>query len=155
MTGPACCGQAEAEVRWFPHNDVLQRAVVFEPGFACPVTGGHGHGIHGMQIRWLLRGPRGAVQFLVFTDWVPGRKTDPATAFMFPMGADLGYHAVVPQYEGDSGPRPCEYLPGGQCYCDGSGLQAMDLMPEFIAWGEPAIWAVLEERYASLEEVAP
>ena len=145
--------RGEALTRWFPHNEILERAVIFQPGYLDPRTGPNSYGRHGMEIKWLLRGPRGATQFLMYTDWVPGQKDrNPRVADMFPMAADLGYHARVPQYEGAEEwglHERCEYLTG-RCYYDGSGLQAQPVLDRFIRDGEQAIWDALEDRYAAL-----
>ena len=144
--------RGEALIRWFPHNEILERAVIFEPGYDDDVPGRYGR--HGMEIRWLLRGPRGAVQFLMNTGWVPGVKgVEPRISDLFPMATDIGYHAKVPQYEGAeefSLHEKCDYI-GGKCYYDGSGLQAEEIMKHFIVDGEKVIWAALEARYSALE----
>jgi len=35
----------------------------------------------------------------------------------------------------------------GECYYDGSGLQAEDFMPTFLAGGSEAVWTMLESKY--------
>jgi hypothetical protein len=145
-----------AEFEWFPRPDGLERAVVFQPGY----NGTGVHGVHGMEITWLLRGPKGGVQFKLFTDWIPGKRSpghglSPDGSYdswdLFPMGVDLGYHARVPQYEGQEvyGRDDCE-VTGGRCYYDGSGMAAERLAKEFIVQGEPVIWAALEAEYQGL-----
>lgn len=76
-------------------------------------------GFHGVSLRMVLKGPKGAVQFVVFTGWqLPhvqeelDRKTllrialDRADgqmqldSFYHPMPADLGFHSPKPMYEG-------------------------------------------------------
>ena len=144
--------RGEALIRWFPYNEILERAVIFEPGYDDPAPGRYGR--HGMEIRWLLRGPRGAAQFLMHTGWVPGVKgVAPQVSHIFPMAVDIGYHARVPQYEGAEEwglHENCAYI-GGKCYYDGSGLQAEEIMKRFIVDGETVIWAALEARYAALK----
>ena len=140
---------AKPDVRWFQHNEGLQRAVIFEPGYN---DRGGKYGVHGMGIRWLLRGKYGAVQFLMNAGWVPGEKMRLAIADCFPTGFNLGYHALVPHYEGQDSMGPCEYLDGKECFYDGSGLAADDLMHEFIREGERVVWEKLESRYADLAE---
>lgn len=68
------------------------------------------YGIHGMEIRFVLRGPLGAVQFLLFTNWMMPHiakkyeHSKECTKYDFctnrPMPADLGYHSLKPTYEG-------------------------------------------------------
>ena len=149
-----CHSRGETRIRWRPRPDGMEESVQFTPGFICTEQGGSGHGRHGMEIRWLLRGPKGGAQFLIYTDWIPGEPGSPRTAHMFPMGADVGYHAKQPKYE-DQAPMSgeCE-ITGGVCYYDGSGLRAMELVEVFKQFGEQAVWDELEAVYAELPESA-
>ena len=127
----------EPKLIWRAREDGLEQAVVFEPGYN---KRGSQYGVHGMGIRFLLRGPKGCTQFVMNTGWVPGESMGLTTFNMFPMAVDLGYHAVVPQYgdlnDPDEDWRPytldCVYLPSGKCYYDGSGLNAEPVMVAFI-----------------------
>ena len=142
-----------APVVWHATDDGFERAVVFEPGYNLRHL--EGYGVHGMGIRFLLRGPKGATQFLMNCGWVPGEKMPASLAEHFPSGSYLGYHARRPQYEGASdGSRACEWLGGGTCYYDGSGVAADDVLTAFIAEGEPAVWRTLREWYDRLDEEA-
>jgi hypothetical protein len=144
----------EITLAFYPAEDGLERAVVFEPGYICTTSGPHGHGRHGMNIRWILRGPKGAITFLVFTGWLPGREEMGLDAGAHsPMAADLGYYARVSQYEGNFAREDCECT-GGTCYYDGSGMAASDLFKRFTTEGEAAIWAALASRYDSLSDGA-
>lgn len=107
-----------------------------------------------MEVRWYLRGPLGVVQFVMFTDWPPSQ---PSSRFystgrrMFPMAADLGWHATSPQYDGQEG-QECDLLRGGgTCFYDGSGLNAELVMERFFVEGETAIWAALTDAYRYLD----
>jgi hypothetical protein len=150
-----------AKPEWFPRPDGLERAVVFQPGYSGDRTADprHSYGVHGMEITWFLRGPAGAVQFQIFTNWVPGelspghglppagRRFERLPFEHYPMGTDLGYHSPVPHYEEQPGRDDCHIL-AGRCYYDGSGLAADRLVKEFVVKGEPAVWAELESYYA-------
>jgi hypothetical protein len=113
------------------------------------------YGIHGMEVRFVLKGDEGATQFLIFTNWMLphlryGHKM--VKGFLAePLPADVGYHARVPQYDGQESMGPCEYLDGAPCYYDGSGLQAMALFDRFVAEGEEAVWEELESRLSELQ----
>lgn len=135
---------------WYRAGD-MERAVVFQPGYR---TDRKSFGLHGMEITWLLRGPRGVTQFVLNTGWVPGEKgTSVRLADYYPSGVDLGYHALCPQYEGaeDYGRDDCAYLAEGQkCFYDGSGLNADALVPRFRIEGEAAIWRELAEEHDRL-----
>jgi hypothetical protein len=72
------------------------------------------YGIHGVTLRMVLKGPEGAVQFVVYTNWQLPHVTeenhrrahgnhvrDSTLRGLFdPMPADLGYHSPKPMYEG-------------------------------------------------------
>lgn len=137
---------------WRTDADGFERAIVFEPGYNDPTP--RGYGKHGMALRFLLRGPNGVTQFLMNTGWVPGERGVPVTlAAYYPLAFDLGYHARVPQYEGQGeygGPTPCEYL-GADCWYDGSGLNAEPVMDAFIREGEDAVWRSLRDEYDRLK----
>lgn len=120
-------------------------------------------GVGGVSIRFVLKGEKGAVQFLLFTNWQlqavaewhatldTGRKDFDyrGRPRSWPMAADVGYHAKVPQREGqEPQSAKCEYT-GGGCYYDGSGCLADDWLPDFIAGGTKWLWPKLEEMYAS------
>jgi hypothetical protein len=114
------------------------------------------YGIHGMDLRFVLLGPKGAVQFVCYTGMqLPSvreelwrkRRTEQYDLGA-PMGADIGYHAIEPQYEGQS-QMDCEYTGTGKCYYDGTSLGAEGFMPTFLAGGDEAVWTMLEDRYAS------
>lgn len=131
---------------WYAAGDA-ERAVVFEPGYD---SGGYDYGVHGMNIRWLLRGPLGVTQFLVFTSWIPGQVDVPNLndRTFGPMGADLGYHARNRNADYQTPSDSCEYLNGDPCFYDGSGLQAQELLQKFVVLGETVIWETLQDRYA-------
>lgn len=111
------------------------------------------YGIHSMELHFILKGPKGAVQFLVYTGmhlphveaelWGKRGEWNP----FHPMGADIGYHSPHPVYEGQTAVHSdCQYT-GGECYYDGTSLGADEFMPEFLAGGDSAVWAMLERRY--------
>lgn len=116
------------------------------------------YGIHGMELRFVLIGSKGATQFLVYTNWVLPQNCKPwdemvKAHLLQPMPADVGYHAYVAQREGQQPiSQSCEYLGGKPCYYDGSGLQAEELFDIFVAEGEDAVWAWLRKRYDRLTE---
>jgi hypothetical protein len=147
-----------AKPEWFPRPDGFERAVVFQPGYNGDPNPDprKNFGVHGMSIEWLLRGPGGVTVFRLGTGWVPGRKgVEARISDMFPMGEDLGYHWPSPHYDGQLHFSDCTHLPGGECYYDGSGLGADRVLARFITEGEPAVWAELEDYYASLLERQP
>ena len=159
-----CDGHAAARMlgtreRWHPRPDGLEESVAFVPGYNCPDRGMRGHGVHGMEVRWFLRGWAGAVWLVMFTDWIPGERAPghglpPSGPYdgwkRYPDGGGLGYHARVPQYEGQELYRDeCDVI-GGPCYCDEWASGADEPVKLFIEQGEQVIWDALESRYADL-----
>ena len=142
-----------ATIQWYPAGDGYERAVVFEPGWNDRAGK---YGVHGMEIRFLLRGPKGAVNFVMSTGWVPGEKgVDSRVADLFPSATYLGYHAHWPQYDAEIERNgACEYLSGQECYSDGSGLHAEPVLDDFIRRGDVAVWEALQERHDGLKEGA-
>jgi hypothetical protein len=120
------------------------------------------YGVHGVDLYMVVKGPKGAVQFLVYTNWMlphVQKERDQRTAtrgadetelrcFYHPLPADVSYHSPAPMYEGQepmSG--ECEYT-GGECYYDGSSLRAEKWYNEILLpKGSDGIWAALEQEY--------
>ncbi len=116
-----------------------------------------GRGQHGVELIFLVTGPKGAVQFLLYTNWM---RIDNGAAngrllpifqsnAMNPMPADRGYHSLVPMYEGQPWREDCPYLGGKPCYYDGSGLNSEALFVTLVNDGDDAMWTALEEYYHS------
>ena len=119
------------------------------------------YGISTVRIVFYVKGPKGAVQWMIGTEWGidPVRKhmngfPSHHREYQKPTGWDLGYHAHEPQYEGQSIQcKDCSVL-NGPCYYDGSGLNADLLVEGFLARGTEWLWPKLEEYYASVFEGA-
>ena len=140
--------------------DELTREITFTPGHndrdrECKHTPKGDHGLHGMTIMFVRSGPAGAVNFTMYTDWIPGRvgmmnrehaAARKSVADLYPMGADLGYHSRTKTEYGVH--RPDCTLTGGDCWYDGSALNADPVMVEFVERGEDAVWDALEDYYA-------
>lgn len=172
--------QADRERRERAWNDAalserqgdMERHIIFEVGYdhtAFPEDcGGGGHGRHGMNLRFVLVGPKGAVQWLAYmTSWVPGNVRHGTVdglgdVSLVPlnstigdgMAADLGYHSPVPRY-GSQSAMKCEWLPEGECYYDGSGLNAEPLLEAFLNHGPHAVWAALAHYYTEVLATEP
>lgn len=93
----------------------FERIVEFSPAFdRRDPDPSKNYGIHGVELRMVLKGPGGAVQFLVYTNWqLPHvAKEQVARAITrgvdeldfnilwMPTGADVGYHSPKPMYDG-------------------------------------------------------
>ena len=113
------------------------------------------YGIHGANLKFLLKGPKGVIQFVVYTNWhLPHvdrelqSKCMGSHCFREPMAADIGYHSYVPMYESQTPiSESCPYLEGNPCYYDGSSLQAQEIFDIMVAQGGDAMWSELETRY--------
>lgn len=135
----------------------LKRWIEFEPGhdhIVQPIKSyGASYGRHGLNMRFLVEGKKGVVQFLLYTDWLPmvnnGYTWKPTYEMSIkPMPADIGYHSYKPMYKGqDPMDGKCQYLHNKKCYYDGSGLQAEEYFAELCNRGEEALWKKMEEYY--------
>lgn len=125
------------------------------------------YGIHGAEMRFYVKGPKGAIQFIVYTNWqLPHvqKETDDRAllhldetelhCFYHPLPTDLGYHSPVPMYEGQSKIRDDCSVIGGPCYYDGSGLYAETIFDVLIAGGTDALWKRLDQEYIDRFEAA-
>lgn len=149
----------------------FERIVEFTPAFDKRSTNPKkDYGIGSMQIRFVLKGKYGAVQFLCGTNiylpetieeyktkGVNGRRVnllDDVNDGSGLRGWDLGYHSPRPTYEGQTiMDENCKYT-GGKCYYDGSGLNAIPFVDVLIREGSEGIWKKLEEYYYQVFEVS-
>lgn len=121
-----------------------------------------GYGQHCVEMCWYLHGEKGVIQFVLFTGWYLSIIGKPSTDWQElhsgryqaswddtnkPMPADLGYHSPVPMYEGQA-KLTCHLLPAGECYYDGSGLNAYRIFAVLVHEGGDAVWRALEAEYA-------
>jgi hypothetical protein len=109
------------------------------------------YGVHGCELRMVLKGELGATQFVLYTGWMLPHVAEEFKAKKYvnePMPADLGYHSPTPMYEGQEQINDsCEYLDGKPCYYDGSGLNAEPAFGVLLEGGSDALWGFLEEYY--------
>lgn len=132
----------------------MEKLILFEPGYDKRTNDPKTNcGISGMHIRFVLKGDKGAVQFLIGTDWYPKNVQEeynrrfPEKNDVQPLGFDIGYHSHTPFHEDQYKHDNCPYLDGKPCYYDGSGLRADELIPAFLERGTDAVWEELEEEY--------
>lgn len=152
----------------------MEHIVRFEAGYdcikfeckfdskTCEPGAGDSHGKHGLSIRFVVKDKEGAVQFLLFTDWMPHLVEPSSSCFSGArhcewggqfqiMPADLGYHSKMPRYQGQTViDDHCEFCDGQPCYYDGSSLSADDAMYALVNGGDAALWGFLEGYYASV-----
>jgi len=92
------------------------------------------------RLSMYVRGPKGAVQFVILRFTLSGVETV--------LPADLGYHSPVPRYAGQTSMTDKCHLLDGPCYYDGSGLNADEFYKAAVASGnEEAVWLMLEAYY--------
>lgn len=65
---------------------------------------------------------------------------------IYPIAADLGYHAKEPHYEDQSKMAPCEFVEFG-CYYDGSGLNAEPFLAILASGNINLLWQELEAYF--------
>lgn len=116
------------------------------------------YGIHGCNLLMVLTGEKGAVQFLLFTNWqlphvtkerkIRWQSPDDIHRLYEPMPADLGYHSPFPLWDGQQpASDSCEYCDGKPCYYDGSTLNADPVYEILLNEGSDGVWKRLEEYY--------
>lgn len=127
------------EIQFHPAYDKRHKDPAKNYGWGCA------------RMRCILKGPKGAVQFVMLTGWaLPHCKAEYPDAFDdYPMASDLGYHSPEPMYEGQQSiSEKCDIL-GCECYYDGSTLNAEEPMRLLIEQGHEALWRYLEDYYRS------
>lgn len=123
------------------------------------------YGIGSVQIRFMLKGKKGVVQFLMGTGWylpeVQERilRNSPSHVHSYAYGEyyscslephawDIGYHSYEPMYKGqDSITDHCQYLENKRCYYDGSGVDAEKYYNILVSKGEKELWGALGKYY--------
>ena len=120
------------------------------------------YGVHGVELKFVLKSDKGAVQFLLYTNWhlshvqeELNRKLDSQFPHLscHPQPADLGYHSPKPTYKGQTQmPGGCEYLDDKPCYYDGSSLNADRIYKVLLEKGSDGVWQELEEFYKEIFE---
>jgi len=134
-----------------------ERRVIFRPAFDKRNPDPYqNYGIHGVDLTFYLGKPKAVIQFVVYTNWhlqhvrdegQVARTEDYSKFWDAPMAADIGYHARTPQYEGQTPlTEDCSII-GGQCYYDGSSLNAEPFLETLIAEGSEGLWQKMEEWY--------
>lgn len=150
-------------VRFNAGSDCIRFECIYGSNQCIP-GGGGSHGRHGLEIRFVVKGEEGAVQFLLFTGWMPQYAELNEISFRsvddwggkFMMPADLGYHSKTPLYADHTATHDaCEFCDGQPCYYDGSGLNANDAMYALVNGGDDGLWKFLEEYYKFTFAEAP
>lgn len=141
----------------------LERITIVSPAYARrPTDGAKNYGIGACRINFIVKGPLGAVQFVIGTDWYTDSAREhlrgfPASPHDEPVvGWDVGYHSPRPRYEGQKPVKQtCDLVGGGTCYYDGSTLRADAWLKHFIIGGSDWMWPHLEALYRHEFEKGP
>ena len=132
----------------------LERIVEFYPAFdKRDPDPSKDYGIHGVECLFVIKGKKGAVQFLIFTNWhLPHVQKEFDTESMFnkPVPADLGYHSPKPIYKDQTAYKNCKWLDGKLCYYDGSSLGAERVYEILLTKGSEGVWKYLEGYYKGI-----
>lgn len=138
-------------------SENLERIVEFTPAFDKRHRDpSKNYGIHGVELRMVLKGEAGAVQFVLYTNWQLPHVTRELDAkrgshtLCHPMPADLGYHSPSPRWDDQTAQPDCPYLDGKPCYYDGSGLNAERIYGVLLREGSDGVWRELREYYDEL-----
>jgi hypothetical protein len=115
------------------------------------------YGVAACRVIFYVIGAKGAVQWMIGTDWYPKAARDHLSKFAYrnevqPQAWDIGYHAREPQYEGQTCLTNDCHLLGGKCFYDGSSLSAEEWVEGFLNGGTEWLWPRLEEYYRSVFE---
>lgn len=135
----------------------LRREVKFTPAYdKRDPDPAKNYGVRGVTLTFYVHGEKGAVQFVIYTNWmtpevqkeIDAQLPDGRFPWLLhePMPADLGYHSRKPLYEDQHGRSDCDLL-GGECYYDGSTLNAERLMDTLRLEGDEGVWRELEAYY--------
>lgn len=140
-------------------KDKLIKQINFNPAFdkrsSIPSKN---YGIHGVDMIWSLGHPKqGYITWTVFTNWylpevqkeLEVQPINPRFPHLFflPQPADLGYHSLVPQFEGQKPVKNCKLLDNQDCYCDGSGLVAQEVFNLLVKEGQESVWKFILEQW--------
>lgn len=118
------------------------------------------YGIHGVTMCFYVKGSKGAVQFMLYTNWhLPNvmdefkhSSSEKLFLFLKPLPVDLGYHSKKPHYKGQESSK-CNFLKCGKCYYDGSALNAQKPFDILVSKGSDKLWKYLEDYYRDVFHV--
>ena len=141
------------------NDEKFEKIITFSPAWdQSDPDPSKNHGLHGVDLRFVLKGETGATQFLLYTNWhlphIRERfrfRRDTHDFMCRPFPVDKGYHSYVPLHEGQTKMDKCDILDGcGGCYYNGSGLQAENVFERLVREGHEGVWKDLEELYHEL-----
>lgn len=117
------------------------------------------YGLHGVEMRWYIKGSLGIIQFVLYTNWqlpkvqkeIDSYPPNIMLPYLLhkPLPADIGYHSPKARYKGQESMK-CSLLPQGKCYYDGSSLRASNVFDLLCSKGDKAVWEYLEAEYKDI-----
>lgn len=139
---------------------VFEHRVMFERGHDCmrfecahgsdkcaPNRGGS-HGVHGLQIRFVVLRDDKAVHLVLFTDWLPETDRDRFAPSRFaPIPAEIGYHSPVPLND-EQNKKDCDLLSCRFCYGDSQYTGGPDsAFLSLVNGGDKGVWDFLDQYW--------
>lgn len=112
----------------------------------CKPGSGGSHGRHNAELILVLKGPEGAVELVISTNWYLPVTPPPVRSVGSPArGTYLSYHSPKP-LQGESDAGECMYL-GKHCYSSGSYTAAEPIFDVLVEKGSDAAWEELGHFY--------
>lgn len=126
----------------------MERITIFTPAFdGRDPAPDKNYGIRGVELRMVLKGERGATQFVLHTNWMLPSVRKPFEKPLPPLPADFGYHSRTPLCgQSSTKMEKCDYFEDG-CYYDGSTYQAEKIFDILTTKGDKGVWEALEKLY--------
>lgn len=110
-------------------------------------------GIHGVDMRMVLSGELGAVDFCIYTGWMlPSVRLEHNLRHYVPdaMPAYVGYHSPHPKYPEQTPQDNCQLIKGDVCYSDVSYTTSDEVFDVLTKKGSDGVWEWLENYYVEL-----
>lgn len=109
------------------------------------------YGIGGVTMRATLKGPEGAVTFILLTMWnLPhvAEELKEKGKYFDPIPAGIYYHNQKPWYEEQElDEEECPYLDGNPCYLSHQYMHASQIYEALITEGSEGMWQALLAQY--------
>lgn len=134
-------------------TDSLGRTIEIHPGYDRRPSP---EGMHGAEMVFILRGPKGVVTFACFTDWLP-KATQQGLMHGVERSGVIGIQPKPLEYAFHA-PEPsetvrrvmhtdCPYMDGGVCWTELNTNTAEYIRDLLLQGGSDAVWLELETRY--------
>jgi len=88
---------------------------------------------------------------VISSGWYLPHLRDRFHPLKYPLAIDLGYHSPKPIFGDETHFMYCWVL-DGECYYNGSTLEAQPILEKLISEGDEAVWRELEKFYKDIFE---